>query len=121
RQPVPADPDGAGVSARRISYEMAGRIAGTAHPASDASPPGNRGSFGDRRSPLAHRQSKQRRECNADFCRRTFALEIPRAAPAVGPHAMKLEVHLEGASGSKTRVVELQREGERFQITLDGQ
>ncbi len=34
---------------------------------------------------------------------------------------MKLEVHLEGASGSKTRVVELQREGERFQITLDGQ
>jgi len=34
---------------------------------------------------------------------------------------MKLEVHLEDVSGKKTRVVELQREGERFQIAIDGQ
>jgi hypothetical protein len=34
---------------------------------------------------------------------------------------MKLEVHLEGVSGPQTRVVELQREGERYRIALDGQ
>lgn len=34
---------------------------------------------------------------------------------------MKLEVHLQDVSGKKTRVVELQREGERFQVAIDGQ
>jgi biotin carboxyl carrier protein len=34
---------------------------------------------------------------------------------------MKFEVHLEGSSGTRQHVVELEREGENFVVVLDGQ
>ncbi len=34
---------------------------------------------------------------------------------------MKFEVHLEGPSGTRQHVVELEREGENFLVVLDGQ
>jgi len=48
-------------------------------------------------------------------------MEIGRPAAAGGPDAMKYEVQIGGAPGKKTRNVELERDGERWRILLDGQ
>ncbi len=48
------------------------------------------------------------------------AAGTPSGSWETGVQPMKFEVELEGVSGKTNRVVELQREGDRYRIWIDG-